>query len=359
MPMPESLKILVSPLDWGLGHATRMIPLLRYLSELNHQLFIGVNESTIDFLQEQFPEAIFLHIPSYHIKFSESESSFSLLKLIPKIMKAKKEENLWVKNFVKENPVDFIISDSRFGFYHLSIPSVIISHQLNLQYPKAYFLLGKFAQMINERWLRKFSQVWVPDTQNHFLSGKLSENTSLNTVFIKPQSRLQNSKADNPLGKEYVLAILSGPEPHRSILEKLLISQASSIEKQLVIIGGKPQDGIRKYELKNVLYYNHLQDTEMTAYIQNASLIISRSGYSSIMDYYTLACKSLFLIPTPGQTEQIYLAQRMKDMERCDFEHQGQFNLAKVSTSSSKWTGFLNNKESIFPISELIENLIS
>ena len=358
MPMPESLRILVSPLDWGLGHASRIVPLLKYLEKQNHQLFIGVNESTINFLQEQFPEAIFLHIPSYHIKFSASESSFSLLKLIPKMIKAKKEENQWVKNFVKENPVDLIISDSRFGFYHLSIPSVIISHQLSLQYPKAYFLLGKFAQLINERWLRKFSQVWVPDNQDHLLSGKLSESTFLNTVFIKPQSRLQNSKADNPLGKDYVLAILSGPEPHRTILEKMLISQASSIEKQLVIIGGKPQDGIRKHELENLIYFNHLQDAEMAAYIQNASLIISRSGYSSIMDYYTLACKSLFLIPTPGQTEQIYLAQRMKDMEICDFEYQGQFNLSKISTSSSKWTGFLNKNESIYSFSELIENLI-
>ena len=46
----------------------------------------------------------------------------------------------------------------------------------------------------------------------------------------------------------------------------------------------------------------------MIAIINGAKKIISRSGYSSIMDYHALGClEKVEMIATPGQTEQEYL----------------------------------------------------
>jgi uncharacterized protein (TIGR00661 family) len=352
--MQKKLHILAAPLDWGLGHATRMIPLLRYLGEQKHHLMIGVNTLTSAFLKAQLPHAEFYDIPSYNIEYSASAFSLSLAKLIPKMIKAKKAENNWVKEFVENVRVDLIISDSRFGFYHSSIPSVIITHQLTLQFPMGYSLLGKIAQAVNEKWLKQFDQIWVPDSKDHYLSGNLSINKKLNAHFIGHQSRLKPQNTPNPIGKEYILCILSGPEPQRTKLEELIMKQSSSIKEQVIIIGGKPQEDKVQYDLENTIYFNHLQDDEMAAFIQNASFIISRSGYSSIMDYYALGCNRLFFIPTPGQTEQIYLAKRLKEKEICDFEYQDAFDLAKFSESKNKLSGFDMKPSSITEFEDLI-----
>ena len=338
--MEKALNILASPLDWGLGHATRMLPLLRYLQQEGHHLHIGVNELTLDLLKEQLPEANFHYVPSYQIRYSNSAYTFSMLSLIPRILRAKKKEYRWVQDFVKDKPIDLIISDSRFGFYHPHIPSVIISHQLRLQYPKYYLPLAWLAQRNNERYLKKFQQIWVPDFEDHLLSGKLSENSSLKAYYISPQSRLQPCEKASPLDKSYVLCILSGPEPERSVLEELLIKQAASINKHLVMIGGRPFAKNVETHDPNLTYFNHLNDVDMACYIQYADLVISRSGYSSIMDYYQLQSKRLFLIPTPGQTEQLYLAQHLKKMHICDFAEQKEFNLQLITEKAFFGEGF-------------------
>lgn len=360
--MPKTLKILVSPLDWGLGHATRMISLLRFMKKQNHELIIGVNELTIDFLKTQFPEAEFHNIPSYNILYSSEGSSFSMLGLFPKILKAKKAEYKWVKQFVKNNQVDLIISDSRFGFRNQNIPCVIISHQLSLPYPNHYLLFGWFAQKVNENWLRKFDQIWVPDFKDHFLSGRLSMNSKMGAYFLNPQSRLQPTEYSNPLGTEYILCILSGPEPQRTKLEELIIAQVPTVDKRVVIVGGKPNKKMGKIELENIIYFNHLRDDEMATYIQNASLVISRSGYSSLMDYYRLSCKRLFLIPTPGQEEQIYLAKQLKKNRVCDYQYQNMFTLKQAILSMDAWKGFHSKQagqlSSASMVSELLMKLI-
>jgi len=356
--MQKKLKILAAPLDWGLGHATRMTPMLRNLIENKHQLMIGVNKLTSAYLKAQFPHAEFYDIPSYKIEYSVGTSSLALAKVIPKMIKAKKAENEWVKDFVNNNQVDFIISDSRFGFYHSSIPSVVISHQLTLQYPKAYSLLGKIAQAINEKWLKPFNQIWVPDSENHNLSGNLTVNNKLNTHFIGHQSRLKSQNKPNPVGKEYILCILSGPEPQRTKLENIIIKQSSTVKRQIVIIGGKPQEDKAQYDIGNVKYFNHLQDDEMAVYIQNASLIISRSGYSSIMDYNTLGCRQLFLIPTPAQTEQIYLAKLLKEKGICDFEYQNKFDFKNIEGFSQQWKGFRNVATNKTNFNDLLKTIV-
>jgi len=258
--------------------------------------------------------------------------------LIPKLNIAKRKEKKWLHRYLKNHKVDLIISDSRFGFYHPSIKSIIISHQLQLPIPKGYNYLGKMAQKTNERWLSAFQEIWVPDNKDHQWSGKLSEQKGLKANFIGIQSRFSRKLLNSPLKKDYLLAILSGPEPQRSIFEKLLIGQQTENSIHLVIIGGTLKEKPETY--KNITYFSNLSRDKMQAYIQNASGIISRSGYSSIMDYARLACKKVLFVPTPAQTEQEYLAQRMKKHQIADYIMQEDFDLQNLPFPSYEYHGF-------------------
>lgn len=337
--MPKALNIFISPLDWGLGHASRMIPILKHLESEGHHLMIGINQVTGPFIKEHIAKASFFEVPSYGIKYSRYGSFLAFVALGPRILKAKREESLWLEQFVEENPVDLIISDSRFGFRHPKIKSVILSHQLQLQFPKYWKCLGRWAQKINEKWLRAFDEIWVPDSEDHYLSGDLSRNPLLDYQCLGIQSRLERGEERNPEKEPYVLCILSGPEPQRSILEQKIRQQSPQIKEHVVIVGGKPHEPKKPYNCANTTYFNHLDDQTLANYIQHADLVISRSGYSSLMDYQQLETKNIFLVPNPGQTEQIYLAHLMKEMGICDFSTQSKLNLKDLLEKGNKFSG--------------------
>lgn len=351
--MPKTLNILFSPLDWGLGHASRSLPLLQYLEAEGHHLMIGVNQLTKSFLQEHISKAEFFDMSSYGITYSKSASFITFAALAPRIIKAKKKESEWVKSFVSDHKVDLIISDSRFGFRHPDIKSVIISHQLNLQFPKGWGKVGKRAQKVNEKWLNEFDEVWIPDEENHYLSGDLSNSSLLKSRFIGIQSRMIKEESERPESDPYILCILSGPEPQRSILEKKIRQQSPQIKEHVIIVGGRPDKPSKVFNCANTTYHHHLDSKTLAQYIQHAELVISRSGYSSLMDYYQLECKKMFLIPSPGQTEQIYLARRMKEMGICDFSLQKSFSLVEAIKSEEVWEGF-NVEPMPLDLSELL-----
>lgn len=356
--MPKALNILISPLDWGLGHASRIIPLLRKLEKEGHHLMIGVNELTSPFIKEHISRADYYQVPSYGIKYSQWGSFLSIVALIPKILKAKKAESLWLAEFVKTHQVDMIISDSRFGFQHPDIKSIIISHQLNLPFPRFWKWPGRLAQRVNEKWLKAFDKIWVPDEEDHYLSGELSKNPNLEVQFMGIQSRFESRPTISPLDEPFILCILSGPEPQRSNLEKNILHQAPLIKEKVVIIGGEPHKTLRPFNCANATCFHHLPSDELMAYIQHADLVISRSGYSSLMDYDHLASKRLFLIPTPGQSEQVYLAMRMKEMEICDFSSQNNFNLIDSIKRSSDFVGMIKRRSQADTLEKAINSQI-
>jgi len=332
-------KILVSPLDWGLGHATRLIPVLKEL-ENNNDLVIGINKTTERLMKDHFPNAQFEEVPEYKIRNSKSGGFYSYVKLSNRIRKVKKQEELWVREYVQKNTVDLIISDSRFGFRSNHVKSIIISHQLKLKFPPIWKLLGNIAQRINKRWLSAFDEVWIPDNENHELSGELSEESGLRTKFIGIQSRFLKKEFDREIAEPYILVIISGPEPQRSEMEHIILHQAPLIRQKVIIIGGKPENKMKDFDCANAHLYSYLDADELAAYITHADLVISRSGYSSLMDYHALGCENLFLIPTPGQSEQIYLAKRMKEKGICDFSYQKNFNLSEALFSIDAFHGF-------------------
>lgn len=309
---PMNPKILVAPLDWGLGHATRCIPVIQSLLRQSCTVFLAGEGSTKSLLQKEFPQLKFLPLEGYRITYTKNKLTlpFSIAAQVPKVISAIKKEQHWLQNIIEKYAIDAVISDNRYGLHHPSIPCVFITHQLTIK-----TALGKWAdaflQNINYRYINKFSSCWIPDAPDeNNLAGDLShpkKNPFALLQYIGPLSRFVSSTVEK---NKHILILLSGPEPQRSILESLLLNQLKKFEQPVVFVKGLPG---RDEEIKapgNVTIYNHLPAKELEEKISEASFIISRSGYSTVMDLMALQKKSI-LIATPGQPEQEYLSKHL------------------------------------------------
>ncbi|MFB6307431.1 MAG: glycosyltransferase, partial [Flavobacteriales bacterium] len=220
-----------------------------------------------------------------------------------------KKENKKVQEIVSEKKIDGVISDNRFGFFSKKVPSVFITHQLDIRTPVFKNIINK----MNENYMEKFTECWIPDDEGeNNLSGSLSyiKEKSENYKFIGPLTRFERVSPTNfSKNEDFILVLISGPENQRTIFEEKILKLAPFLQHKVIISGGKPcmnNNDIR--ERQNVEYYAHLEPNEMGKLISNAKMIVARSGYSTIMDLAWFG-KSAILVPTPGQSEQEYLAQ--------------------------------------------------
>lgn len=300
--VPKS--VLFGVLNWGLGHASRSLQLLNYLHNQNCELTIASDGAALEFLKKECPWANFETLPAYNIHYNYPSIEISVLSQSGKILSAILKENKAVKTLIKKHEPELVISDSRFGFRSDSIESVIISHQINLQ--SKYSLFRYLGNALNHYLLNKFNCCWVPDYEDRQLSGELSENClKIPVKYIGPLSRLRVQKTEIT---NDILVILSGPEPARSKLEQKLKKIFSDVAFSFVAVAGRVEN--RQIKSANG-WYNYLLANELEAAIANSKLVVTRAGYSSIMDMVTLSKKAI-LIPTPGQTEQLYLAHHLK-----------------------------------------------
>ncbi|MCW3092186.1 MAG: glycosyl transferase family 28 [Ferruginibacter sp.] len=310
--------ILVVPLDWGLGHATRCIPLIKELLLNDCDVIIAAEKTTKSLLQLEFQHLTFIPLKGYHIHYSKKGNglALTLLSQIPQILLAIYREHQWLKKVVKKYTINAILADNRFGLYHSSLPSVYITHQLLIKTGSR--LSEQIAQKIHYWFIRKYSQCWVPDfegTQN--IAGELSHPSKLppRTHYIGCLSRFE--KIEGVQKKYDLLIMISGPEPQRTIFEKLLLIQLEHFQGKALLVRGLPL-GDKKSNLpawtnaesSQVVIKNHLSATELNLVVQQADLVICRSGYTTIMDLAKLGQKAI-LVPTPGQTEQEYLATHL------------------------------------------------
>jgi len=327
-------RILVAPLNWGLGHATRCIPIINSLLQHNFKVIISANGRSFHLLKEEFPELEFVRIKEIDVKYPRFfPMSISIFFQIPKILFAIYSENKTLKKIVEKHKIDGIISDNRFGLFHKKVKSVFITHQLQIQSP----YLKNFIQKINYFFINKFNMCWVMDDEKQNLAGELSKPKKLpnNYKYIGLHSRLEFSKKV----KKYKLCfILTGPEPQRTSFEKIIMQSVKGIEEKIVIILGKTEE-------KNIITKNNLtiisssNTSEINKYILESEIIISRSGYSTIMDLQKMQSKAIF-VPTPGQTEQEYLAKHLKEQEVCFYQKQNEFDLNKAINESENYCGF-------------------
>jgi len=308
-------RYLVCPLNWGLGHASRMIPVIFNLINKGHEVILGGDGDALALLKNTFPQLESIFIKDIHVKFPNNWMLINLLLLIPQIAHNALKENYLLKKIVEQKSIDVVISDNRYGLWNKKTTSILVTHQLMIKMPFPFKFLEHITYLIIKQAINSFDTCWVPDYQDKktSLSGDLSRKYPIHpkVKFIGPLSRF-NSIMEKPMPHHYkVVVVLSGPEPLKSDLENKLTSILIDTDFACLFIQGNPQKEIKYFQKENITSVSHLPPEELKYFLKKADQIICRSGYTSIMDLNSLQLNAI-LIPTPGQTEQEYLANHSK-----------------------------------------------
>ncbi len=341
--MINKKNILVCPLNWGLGHATRVMPIINLLIKQKHNVVIAANGYPLELLKKEFPSLKFIRFPSFNIKYSKNNSLiFKILLSLPGILFSIIKEHQQLKKIIKNEKIDIVISDNRYGLWNKNVCSVFITHQIMVKTPQYLKLFEYPAYLISKFFILKYNKCWVPDYEDeNNLSGDLSHKYKLplNTSFIGHLSRFDNmQKQKNQTEKNIdLLVILSGPEPQRTIFENIIIKQTVNTNYKVEIIEGKPQEINNSKNNKNIKIITHLETEELLKKIWSSKIILSRAGYSTIMDFVSLNKKAI-LVPTPGQTEQQYLSKYLNDKKLFYFVKQDNLNIENAIADFQNFT---------------------
>ena len=324
--------IVISPLDWGLGHTTRIIPLVHSYLKQGVKITIACNNLQKQILEKEFDNVSFIHIKGYGVKLSAKKNqTLKILFQIPKILTRINQEKTFIKEFIESNNVDLIISDNRYGFRSNKVKSVIVTHQTYIKTPLKIKFFEHLLNSINTKLINKFDECWVPDVEGEGnISGELShKNKQINNIkYIGILSRFEKV---TPLEKtNKVLAIISGPEPQRTLFENIVVQKLAQENYSSIIVRGTNID-IKK-DIDNICFVNMADSKQLQKLIAQSEHIISRSGYSSILDYVKLGINAI-LVPTPGQTEQEYLAEYLSKKRGFTYIKQEDFNNYTISNT--------------------------
>lgn len=316
--------MLIAPLNWGLGHATRCIPIIHWLLEQNCQVIIGAHGKAGNLLKQEFPELDYVETPGAEIRYSQNKILFPFLLgwQMPKFLKQIRDEKKWLAQQIVQWKLDAVIADNRYGMNNPSIRTVLITHQLLIKTGQGFWM-DRLLQKIGYGLLEKFEEVWVPDYKGAWaLAGELSNPKLLPKIpirYLGVLNRFHNrSNITTSPQKAHLLFLISGPEPQREIFEKLIVQSLSNFTGSFTLIKGRPELTAESTgapaDTLSLLYgepraniHEHLDSAALQNEIDKATLIICRSGYTSLMELLPQQ-KKLVCVPTPGQPEQEYLA---------------------------------------------------
>ena len=362
--------ILIAPLDWGLGHTTRCLLLIKALQSNGYNVFFAGNKLQQSLVKAQFNCNVkFLDLQGYSINYSKNKWSLpiKIAIQIPKIIVRIYAEKCWLNRQITKHNIQLVISDNRYGLFSKKIPCVFITHQLQIIAPFNWMI--NLIQKINYSFINQYNLLLVPDVEDHLnAAGKLSHPTKMpktKTHFLGLLNRFSNNTIvevrSNNLTFDLCI-LLSGPEPQRTILEEKIVKQIQSLNHlKIVFIRGLPTSknnlNINK---SNVTIYNHLLQNKLFDVLQNSNIIVSRSGYTTLMEVLPLQ-KKLILIATPGQTEQEYLATYLEEKKLALKAKQENLNLNRMLDEAKNFSPtnhhFKNFDELLF-INEIKKLLI-
>ncbi len=311
------MKVLVAPLNWGLGHATRSIPVIDYYLRHNNEVVLAGDGNSLLLLRRRYPELRALNLPSLNLHYSQKNTQITtLLRQLPRILHWMMQDHRALQQLLAIEHFDLIISDNRFAFHSPSTRCVYLTHQLHICLPAAWKVFEPLAEAIHRRIMNKYAEVWVPDTQSEpSLAGRLSHPHKLprHLRYIGPLSRFMSlSSTPEPDTTFHTVLLLSGLEPQRTFLEDEVIKRYRTRPETLLVIQGKPDAPFCKFTKGNITVVPYMEDTPLIACLLGVSKVIARSGYSSLMDFAALdILPKCELIPTPGQPEQEYLAHHL------------------------------------------------
>lgn len=338
-------KILVAPLNWGVGHATRCIPIINALLECGYQPIIASDGNALKLLEKEFPNLKTFKLPSYKIQYPENGNwlKWKLLVNIPTVLRAMKLERKAVKNMIISEDLVGVISDGRLGVRSSKVPSVYITHQLTV----LAGIMTFFTTKIHQYYIRKFNECWLPDgNEGISLSGLLGQNGKF--IKIRKIGALSRLKKSNLELKWDVLVLLSGIEPLRTQLEKRLISELKYYKGKVLLVKGIFEEHQKMYTSDSITFYNYLLTSELEKIINESKIVVARSGYSTILDLAKLE-KKAFFIPTKGQNEQEYLAKYLAVNNIAPFSSQDNFRVEMLKQLDD-YTGFNIEIESELPL---------
>lgn len=326
--------ILICPLNWGLGHATRCVPIIKDLSNQGNKVIIAADEGPLAFLQKEFPDHEFIKFPGFSPKYSRSNTQvFKMMAAFPGALRDFRRDHKTVESIVKNYNIDTVISDNRFGCWSKHAHSIFITHQLHIQVPGLWKWTTPIINLFNNSYIKKYDEVWVPDVENEpSLGGKLSHPAikGIKTKYIGHLSRFSSDNQDVTEKTNKFLVILSGPEPQRTIFEDIVLKQAQKTRDNILILRAKPDSSELLRDVPdNVSMFNHVDDEMFVKLVNSAETIVCRGGYSSLMDLAALG-RTAFLVPTPGQTEQEYLAKHLSQKEGWGWCRQNDFRLDSI-----------------------------
>ena len=361
--MNRPKKILVAPLNWGLGHATRCIPIIEELRKQGAEVILASDGVAYQLLKREFPDLQIHELPPYNIRYPFRSMVLSMAIQMPKILRGAIGEHFWLKNFLKNTTVDAVISDNRFGFFNKKIHSIFMTHQVNILIP--FRLFQPFVNALNHFFIKKFDVCWIPDfekTPN--LAGALAHGKFSKNLIIKYSgisSRFQKAHTES-IEKKYCAAIiLSGPEPQRSIFEKKIRQQFNDLENsdaRFLLVRGTQLPCVTNHKpIPNLEIHDLLTSELLNQKIIESEVVVCRSGYSSIMDLVAIQ-KAAILVPTPGQTEQEYLAAELMRQNEFLSASQDDFDLAKALKSYQKFNNFINFNSKNETLKEIICELL-
>ena len=323
------MKILIAPLNWGLGHATRCVPLIRHYLTLGDEVVLAGDGESILLLRQRFPQLRVIDLPSLELRYtSNSQQRGFYLRALPALLRFTIADHYYLRQQLAREHFDLIISDNRFGFFTRQTRCVYITHQLYVRLPRRLRIFQFFARALHAFIYMRYHEVWVPDYSNvmHNLAGELCHGGHFDhkVKYIGPLSRFSplssspltcctsaasySSHSERPVT---TLALLSGLEPQRTIFEHQLLERFAQSDESMLLVQGVPSRPQTRIQKGNVTIVPHLSDEELLPLLQQSTTIIARSGYSTIMDLAVLGLlHKAELHPTPGQSEQEYLAYK-------------------------------------------------
>jgi uncharacterized protein (TIGR00661 family) len=350
------MKIIYGVCSWGLGHATRSLPVIRKLIEENNELTIISNDRALELLKKELGNDLdYFDIPDYPMLISENSRQFMAKSFVywPMFIKRMESGLQKLKKILENRKCDKIVSDGRYDIYSRSIASFFISHQIRIMNPLRIKMFERGSEIFNLFFFKRFAGVIVPDYKEDDLSGDLSHNLHRidenNLHYVGILSDFKKKKTNKNI--DYMIS-LSGPEPQRTLLENKLLEQIDNLSGNIVVTLGKIEKQDNDYK-KNIQIYSFLTKDERIDFLNRTKLVISRSGYSTIMDLAVIGTKAL-MIPTPGQVEQEYLGQYHKNKGTFYSVSQNEIDLNADIELAKKTTGITRKCD----VKKTVENII-
>ena len=324
-----------------MGHATRCVPIINELINQNAEPVIAAYGKGYEFLKNEFKHLTIIKLPGFKLTYPRSKLlRLKIILWLPVLFFTIIRENFSLRKLIKNYNINVVISDGRYGLYSHEIPSVFVTHQVLIKLPGIIRFLEYPIYLMNRSIINKFTFRWFPDIEGEpNLSGDLCHkyNTE-NDTFIGPLNRFTPFADTENRNHIDALIIISGLEKQRSVFEEIVFLEVKNCDKKIVVLQGIPGSE-RNFEInQNVKVYSHLDSRSIYKLIDQSDLVICRSGYTTIMELSAIGKKAV-LVPTPGQTEQEYLAAYYEKKMYTPFFTQDKFNLKEAFEKVGGYAG--------------------